>query len=413
VSNPYSNRYRWVILGTLFFLHVFTSVGQFSIPPLLPFIKEDLALNYTQVGIFTSAFFFGIGLTATLGGWTADSLGVRRMVVLGTLFMGTVMAIAAWMPTFMGIISLLTFAGVCYSVVTPCTNKATMYWFHKRMRATAMGIKQTGISGGGFLAALIIPSIAVKSSWHHALSLVGLLVLVGGLLMLIFYREIEPSSRHRIPLREWSRQIKKVISNRNVLLLGADGFFRVGVQNSFLTYLILYLQKNLQLPVITASLFFGLAHVSGALGRITWGLVSDRMLRGRRKGVYMYLAIISGLGLFLLGILTPDTPIWGVILIVGLLGFTAVGHQGVGLSFIAEVAEKDVVGTASGFNQSFYYFGAVVIVPLFGFLVDLFGTYSYAWTILALFSFTASGIVCFVKEQFKYDDLSDCKKVLQ
>jgi hypothetical protein len=38
--------------------------------------------------------------------------------------------------------------------------------------------------------------------------------------------------------------------------------------------------------------------------------------------------------------------------------------------------------------------------------VDLFGTYSYAWTILALFSFTASGIVCFVKEQFKDDYLA-------
>jgi MFS transporter, ACS family, hexuronate transporter len=413
VCNPYGDRYRWVILGTLFFLHVFTSVGQFSVPPLLPFIKEELALNYTQVGLFTSAFYFGIGLTATVGGWTADSLGVRRMMVLGTFFMGTAMAIAAWMPTFGGIIGLFTFSGVCYSVVTPCTNKATMYWFHKRIRATAMGIKQTGINGGGFLAALVIPTLAVNSSWRHALSLAGLLVLVGGLLMLIFYREIEPSSRQRIPLREWSQQIKKVISNRNVLLLGADGFFRVGVQNSFLTYLILYLQKYLQLPVITAGLFFGLVHVSGALGRITWGLVSDRILQGRRKGVYMYLAILSGLGLFLLGILTPNTPIWIVILIIGLLGFTVAGHQGVGLSFIAEVAEKDVVGTASGFNQSFCFFGAAVIAPLFGFFVDLVGTYFYAWTILALFSFTAAGIVCFVTEQFKRENLSDSKKVLQ
>jgi cyanate permease len=41
---------------------------------------------------------------------------------------------------------------------------------------------------------------------------------------------------------------------------------------------------------------------------------------------------------------------------------------------------------------------------LFGFLVDLFGTYSQAWTILALFSFTAAGIVCFVKERVKHDN---------
>jgi sugar phosphate permease len=394
-------RYRWVILGTLFFLHVFTSVGQFSIPPLLPFIKKEMGLNYTQVGLFTSSYFLGIALTATFGGWTADSFGIRRMVVLGTFLMGIFMTIAGWMPTFLGIISFLILAGICYSIITPSTNKATMYWFHERLRATAMGIKQTGINGGGLLASLIIPPIALHSNWRYGFSLAGLLVLIGGLTMLFFYREIGPSPHHQMPLREWKQQIKKVVSNRNVLLLGADGFFRVGVQNAFLTYLILYLQKILQLPVITASLFFGLAHASGALGRVTWGLVSDRAFGGRRKEVYISVALISGIGLLILSILSSATPIWLVTLIVALLGFTAVGHQGVGLSFIAEVGGKEVAGTASGFNQSFYFFGVVVMAPLFGFLVDLFGTYGPAWMTLALFSFVASGFVAFVKEELK------------
>jgi len=401
MKDPQVERYRWVILGTLFSVHVLTSVGQFSIPPLLPFIKKEMDLNYTQVGFFTSSFFLGIALTSTLGGWIADSLGIRKMLILGTFLMGVFMTLSGWMPTFLGIISFFILAGICYSIVTPSTNKATMYWFHERSRATAMGIKQTGINGGGLLASLIIPPIDLHYNWRYGFSLAGILVLIGGLTMLIFYREIEPSSHHQMPLREWRQQIKKVVSNRNVLLLGADGFFRVGVQNAFLTYLILYLQKILQLPVITASLFFGLAHASGALGRITWGLVSDRAFGGRRKEVFISIALISGIGLLILGILTPATPIWLVALIVGLLGFTAVGHQGVGLSFITEVAGKEVAGTASGFNQSFYFFGVVVMAPLFGFLVDLFGTYTPAWITLALFSFFASGFVGFVREEVK------------
>jgi sugar phosphate permease len=320
------------------------------------------------------------------------------MVVLGTFLMGIFMTIAGWMPTFIGIIAFLILAGICYSIVTPSTNKATMYWFHERLRATAMGIKQTGINGGGFLASLMIPPIALHLNWRYGLSLAGLLVFLGGLIMLIFYREINPSHHQPMGLREWRQQIKKVVSNRNVLLLGADGFFRVGVQNAFLTYLILYLQKTLQLSVITASLFFGLVHVSGALGRITWGLVSDRMFEGKRKEVYIYISLISGIGLIIFGVLNPATPLWFVILIVAILGFTAVGHQGVGLSFIAEVAGREMAGTASGFNQSFYFLGVVVMAPLFGLFVDLFGTYTPAWMTLALFSFLASGFVGFVKE---------------
>jgi MFS family permease len=115
----------------------------------------------------------------------------------------------------------------------------------------------------------------------------------------------------------------------------------------------------------------------------------------------MLIALISGVTLYILGNLTAATPLWIIAIIVAILGFTAVGHQGVGLSFISEVAGKEFTGTASGFNQSFYFSGAVVMAPLFGFMVDLFGTYTTAWISLAFFSFIASGLVAFVKEDFK------------
>jgi sugar phosphate permease len=146
---------------------------------------------------------------------------------------------------------------------------------------------------------------------------------------------------------------------------------------------------------------FGLAHVSGAVGRVTWGLVSDRLFEGQRKRVYMFIALISGVTLCILGNLTATTPLWMITVIVAILGFTAVGHQGVGLSLISEVAGKEFTGTASGFNQSFYFLGAVVMAPLFGLMVDLFGTYTVAWMSLALFSFVASGFVLFVREDLK------------
>jgi ACS family D-galactonate transporter-like MFS transporter len=113
----------------------------------LPFIKKELGLNYTQVGLFTSSYYLGIALAATFAGWTADFIGIRKMVVLGTIMMGIFTLVASWMPSFWWIMFFMVLAGVSYSVLTPSTNKATMYWFHERLRATAMGIKQTGING--------------------------------------------------------------------------------------------------------------------------------------------------------------------------------------------------------------------------------------------------------------------------
>jgi ACS family hexuronate transporter-like MFS transporter len=404
VNRAYNEGYRWWILGILFSLHVLTSVGQFSIPPLLPFIKKELGLNYTEVGVFTSSFYLGTALSATFVGWAVDCLGIKKMVILGSSIMGASMLIAGWMPSFGLVMLFLVFSGIAYSTISPSTNKATMYWFHERLRATAMGIKQTGINGGGFLAAFIIPPLALSFSWRIALSVGSVLVVLGGIIMFIFYREVDPQTQCQRALSEWKAQIKQIVSNRNILVLGLEGFFRIGVQNAFLAYLILYLQKVIQASVVTAGLFFALTHASAAAGRIAWGLVSDRIFGGQRKKVYVVIAWIAGLLLILLGSLTPDTPIWVVALIVALLGFTAVGHQGVGLSFVAEAAGKEFTGTASGFNQTFYFSGIVLMAPLFGLMVDAFGTYSYAWTVLALFSFIASGLVLFVKEGLKKDD---------
>ena len=401
MNRTHNEGYRWIILGTLFSVHVLTSVGQFSIPPLLPFIKKELGLNYTQAGLFTSSYYLGIALAATFAGWTADFIGIKKMVVLGTMMMGISTFAASWMPSFWWIMLFMVLAGVSYSVLTPSTNKAIMYWFHERLRATAMGIKQTGINGGGFLAAFIIPPLALNFNWRYALSVAALLVLVGGAFMWVFYHEYDLPSPRQVWLAECKLQMKEVISNRNILILGVEGFFRVGVQTAFLAYLILYLQNALRLSVITASLFFALAHASGAIGRITWGLMSDRIFGGQRKKVYLFIALISGISFFILGNLTAATPIWVLTLVVLILGFTAVGHQGVGLSLLAEVAGKECAGTASGFSQSFYFLGVVAMAPLFGFMVDIFGTYTKAWMGLAMFSFIASCVVSLVKEESK------------
>ena len=393
--------YRWIILGTLFTVHVLTSIGQFSIPPLLPFIKKNFELNYTQVGIFSSSFYLGLGAMAAFGGSMSDFMGIKKVIILGTLFMGALMLFASWMNDFWWIIGFLICAGISYSAVTPATNKATMYWYQDRLMATAMGAKQTGINAGGFIAAFIVPWMAVGYGWHLALSFTSILVAASALIMVMFYREFQAQTQGPTTFKTWKAQYRRVISNRNVLFLGAEGFFRVGLQNAYLAYLILYLQKVFDFSIMQASFYLALTQLSGAFGRILWGLVSDRAFRGQRKIVYQLIAVASGFLFLVLGYLPPSTPIWVIVVLVLLLGITAVGHQGVGLSLLGEAAGKELTGTASGFNQSFYFLGVVLMAPLFGFMVDTFKGYHQAWVLLGLCAFIAASLVLFVKEESK------------
>ena len=182
------------------------------------------------------------------------------------------------------------------------------------------------------------------------------------------------------------------------MLLSAEGFFRVGVQFALLTYLVLFL-RSLNVDLVVASLLFAIAHASGAAGRIIWGIVSDRVFCSKRKNVYMVIGLIAMISFIGFGQLGPSTPFWAVLLNVGLLGFTAIGFQGVELTLIAECAGPRLTGTVTGFCQSLFFIGAALIAPLVGFIVDTTNSFSFAWGVLASLSLLCCTILFFVNEK--------------
>ncbi len=50
-------RYRWVILGVLWITYIVVFLNRLSVGPLAPFLKEDLAINSTQIGLIMAAVF--------------------------------------------------------------------------------------------------------------------------------------------------------------------------------------------------------------------------------------------------------------------------------------------------------------------------------------------------------------------
>ena len=51
--------------------------------PLLPLIRDDFALDYTQSGLVLSAFTLSYGVSQLLGGWLADRIGPRILITIG------------------------------------------------------------------------------------------------------------------------------------------------------------------------------------------------------------------------------------------------------------------------------------------------------------------------------------------
>ena len=166
------------LLAVMTLSHTVASFCNLSIPPLTPFLRDELNLTHAQVGMLMSFFYIGVVSASILFGWVSDFLGERWALILGLGIQGVFMIGFAWIHTFFlgGILLLLS--GIGYSSVNPATTKGVMRWFPPQGRATAMGVKQTGIPLGGILAAFTLPALALSFGWRTAIILVGVMTLI-------------------------------------------------------------------------------------------------------------------------------------------------------------------------------------------------------------------------------------------
>ena len=386
-----------VLLAVLTLSHVVASFCNLSIPPLTPFLRDELHLTHAEVGMLMSFYYIGVVAASLIFGWISDYLGERWALILGLGIQGVFMIGFAWSHTFFlgGILLLLS--GIGYSSVNPATTKGVVRWFPLQGRATAMGIKQTGIPLGGILAAFILPPLASSYGWRTSIILVGVITLFSILAVRTGMPPAPALPRERSGMR-WS-QLREVLSNRSIVALSVMGIFLAGAQLSIITHLVLYLKNEYFFSSVLAGIYLAVAQVGGTAGRIGWGLVSDFLARGRRKLIILIIGIIAVIQLFLLSRIDPSISGGLLFLFIGLLGSTTIGYHGVLFGLMGEIVRKEVVGLATGFSLTITFLGIVLFPPIFGHLVDRLGSYKQAWDMLALSWVVAIFVlIFFVKE---------------
>jgi len=347
-------------------------------------------MSFIYIGVVSSSLFFG---------WITDLLGERRVLTLGLGIQGAFMIGFAWVHSFFLGGVLLLLSGIGYSSVNPATTKGVMRWFPPQGRATAMGIKQTGIPLGGILASSTLPALALAFGWRTSVTLVSAATLV---FILAVRTGIPPapSLQDQPPGTRWA-QLREVLSNRSILALSIMGIFLAGAQLAIITHLVLFLKKEYLFSTVMAGFFLALVQAGGIAGRIGWGLVSDFLAGGRRKLILVIIGIIAILQLLFLGRIGPDIPGSLFVLFIALLGSTTIGYHGVLFGLMGEIVRKEVVGLATGFSLTITFLGIVLYPPVFGYLVDRLGSYSPAWDMLAVSWVVALLILIFFIQERK------------
>ncbi|MCE5263360.1 MAG: MFS transporter [Deltaproteobacteria bacterium] len=379
-----SSSYCWVIVGVLWLAHVLSFVNFSGFGILAPFIKEELQLSSFQIGFLISALSIGSGVCQMPAGLLVDFAGVRRMMTLGMVGIGLFLVLFSLAPSFPVALVVLLFYGAANSVIGPGSSKCVMEWFPAVGRATAMGIKQTGVNFGGILAGLLLPAVAVLYSWRQGLFAIGLVEVAAAIPIYWLLRVSPVRSEAPAASLDWGRVMKTAL-RRDMLILGGIGFCFMASQFCFSTYLTLFLIQEMKYPIARAGQYYALSFFIGAAARVLWSAASDYLLAGRRKGVLVLitgLLFLSSLGLGVISFFPVLSPL--LVCAVLAFGMSGIGWNAIYLTIMGESAGKESAGLAIGIGYGYGFLGGLIAPPIFGFLVDRTDTYGWSWLILTL-----------------------------
>lgn len=374
-ENPWRTR-----LAVLTLAHVTGTLHITTLTVMAPVIKEDLALSFAQVGLLVTAYSVGQVTGSIPAGVLSDRVGVGWALVIAHLFMiagaalltqadGATLAMAAMLMTGWG-----------YSIVNPATAKGVFDSFPPERRATAMGIKQTGVPIGGVTAALL-GSFATADGWPLITAGVAVATVAGGLLCLAIVER--PKFRRTDDPAKRTSTLREVLGDFNFGRFVLANFLYNFGQASFFAYLTLFLRQAAHASQELASLGYGVAQIFSVAARLGWGAVSDFLFNGRRKAITLALGATAAALLTTMILVGPG---WGIAFGIGLsaaLGATIASYAPLMQTMATEAVQPRLTGSAIGYNMVGTSMGSIVGPPVFGAVVDLTSAFESGWLLCA------------------------------
>jgi MFS family permease len=353
------------------------SFVQQGIAVLGVFLAAAYQVPVTQIGTFVAAISLGWMVSAIFMGMLVDRVGPRSLLFCGAVVMAGVAAGLGWIHTLPIFYIMLFVLGCSLAAAPAAGTKAVLSAWSAYRRGLPMGIRQTGVPLGAMLAALLLPLMA---------GIVGVHVLFWGFAVILLaagwaFGSVAPQARLPRGTPAAQPSVHRAAIKR-IVLPGICGFLLGWGQYDLLTYSIPWLHDNAGLSIAAAGVALALAQVGGALGRIAFGIVSDRLSGKPERVLAVLAAAATGLAMAL-AFLPPHVP---AVLLLGFwlcLGLGMVGWNALMVMWAGERVPIAHAGLAMSATASFVQGGATVAPPLFGWVLALTGRFQVAWLMLA------------------------------
>lgn len=358
----------WQLTASLCFYSIFAATA---------FVREAFGVSRALTGLAVTAVMLGYTVLLLGTGAAADAFGERPLMVGGLLGLAAGMVGVAYASTFPLLLVGLLFVGFAYASAMPATNRAAIAVAPPGRQALAMNVKQVGVTAGSALAALLVTGMAATEYGWQAGFLVagGLAVVVSGITAWRY--EGSPGAGDlTFP------EVRRLLGGRGYRGLVVSGFFFGAAVFTTTGYVVLHVTESVGAAAGVAGAVLAGLQVTGSVGRLVGGELSDRIGGPPARGPALVLttqAVLAAVGF--LAVVTADSPL-GAGLAFAFLGLFVLGFPGVYYATMTALVGDEEMGAATAGGQMSLNLGGLLAPPAFGLVVDAAG-YDVGWTITA------------------------------
>jgi sugar phosphate permease len=376
-----------VCLGVLF-LSAFLAFSIRLAPAVaLPNLQVAFRLTAAETSLLTSLYLWPFAFMQPVAGVLTDRLGPRRSVTIFLMIAGLGQLLFAMAPSFTFALLGRACTGIGASILYVAAARIMAQWFRRREFGTLTGAWTSVANLGGIAAAAPLAALLPLIGWRASFAAMGVAVLATAVLVSIVVRDSPadlgwptlfdpdepiPSARASRPLPFWE-SLRIVLREPTTWLLGGYAFLLFGTMTMMQgLWAVPYLMDINGYTQQEAANMLTLWGVGLIVGCTLWGYVADRVVK-TRKGVICAGAVVYAFLWVLLAVEPAGLP-GGVLQLAMFWGGFFASTWIPAYAQLKEAVPPQVVATAMGMLNLFFWLGGAFYQQVSGLLLETFTT---------------------------------------
>ena len=375
------------VVGAVSAAHFMSHYYIILLAPLMPFVRDEYQVTYTEIGLAFAAFNIVTAVFQTPAGFLVDRLGARALLILGLVIGATSFVTAGFVNSFWVMIAMFAIAGMGNTVYHP----ADYTLLSQHVPADRIGQAFSLHTFAGMLGSAVAPAslLMMQSSWGWRGAFIGAGVLgfaVALLLLLVRDGTTTTANAGTRPASDSSDAGWRLLLSAPILLNLAFFILLAMMSSGLYNYSVVALGALYGTPVTTANAALTGNLLLSAAGVLVGGLL---VTRTKRHSLVATLGL-TAMALSVVLVALVDLNSLALIAAMSLAGLFSGVIMPSRDMIVREVTPPGSFGKVFGFVTTGFNIGGIVSPLIFGAVMD-HGSPRMVFLLVA--AFTLLGIV--------------------